>query len=399
MHLSAPFSTAAISLLFFMGELSAVGFRLPNQDPEAIARGNAFTATADNPSALYYNPAGITQLEGHHLSVGVYAISAGFDYTSPLGGSAKADSAFQFAPQIYYVSSPAESRWSFGVGLFAPYGLAVDYGRDTPISTIAIEGELLFATVNPTVAYQVTPDFSVGVGLALNYSEISLTRALGLSPGDAFSFEGDDTSLGFNLGALWQPCDQWSMGLNFRSATKMNYEGSSSVTGLPDSETDTGVRFPMNLALGLSYRPTSKWNIEAGIDWTDWDSLNVAVLEGTAFGNVPFPFNYESGFMYQLGVTRKFEQGYFLSAGYIYSENSAPDLNFTPLNPDSDLHLWSLGFGRKDEDGGWAFSYTVAYNGGRDVEGSASGSLIGESADGHYETLNHALNLAYHFSF
>ncbi|MGV3756131.1 MAG: hypothetical protein ACO1QS_12175 [Verrucomicrobiota bacterium] len=39
----------------------AVAFRLPNQDPEGIARGNAFVATADNPSAIYYNPAGITQ--------------------------------------------------------------------------------------------------------------------------------------------------------------------------------------------------------------------------------------------------------------------------------------------------------------------------------------------------
>src|SRR5262245_56879978 len=48
-----------------------IGFRIPNQDAEAIARGNAFVATADNPSAIYYNPAGITQLEGHNAQIGV----------------------------------------------------------------------------------------------------------------------------------------------------------------------------------------------------------------------------------------------------------------------------------------------------------------------------------------
>src|SRR6187402_2768505 len=76
-------------------EVGAVGFRLPNQDPEAIARGNAFAATADNASAIYYNPAGITQLEGVNLRAGIYLVSGGVEYTSPTGEKAKVDDAFQ----------------------------------------------------------------------------------------------------------------------------------------------------------------------------------------------------------------------------------------------------------------------------------------------------------------
>ncbi|MGJ8697825.1 MAG: OmpP1/FadL family transporter [Verrucomicrobiaceae bacterium] len=387
-----PSATNLLALaLATTGPLSAVGFRLPNQDPEAIARGNAFTATADNPSALYYNPAGITQLEGQHLSIGVYAISAGAEFTSPLG-TAATDTSFQFAPQIYYVNSPEDSPFSYGVGVFAPYGLGLDYGRATPFPTAAIEGELLFATVNPTVAYQINPDLSLGFGLALNYSEISFTRSLGIAPGD-FTFAGDDMSVGFNAGALWQPVDQWSFGLNFRSSSEMTYRGTSTALG-GVNPTQARIHFPMNLAAGVSYRPTDKWNIEVGVDWTDWDSVDLAVLQGTAFGDVPFPFNYESGFMYQLGVTRQLENGYFASAGYIYSDNSAPDLTFTPLNPDSNLHLWSLGFGRKLEQTGWAFSYTLAYNGGHDVIAN-----LNPTVNGTYDTINHALNFSYQFSF
>ena len=71
--------------LFICASASGVGLRDPNQDPEGIARGNAFAATADNPSAIYYNPAGITQLEGNNARVGLYFISADTTYTSPTG--------------------------------------------------------------------------------------------------------------------------------------------------------------------------------------------------------------------------------------------------------------------------------------------------------------------------
>ena len=95
----------------------AVGFRLPNQDPEAIARGNAFVATADNPSAIYYNPAGITQMEGQNVRAGLYMVSAGVDYESPSGAKASPNSDFEPVPQFYYVFSPNEFPLSFGLGI------------------------------------------------------------------------------------------------------------------------------------------------------------------------------------------------------------------------------------------------------------------------------------------
>ena len=72
--------------------VQGVGFRLPNQDPEAIARGNAFVATADNPAAIYYNPAGITQLDGQNVRAGLYLVSPGIDYESPTGTKVTANS-------------------------------------------------------------------------------------------------------------------------------------------------------------------------------------------------------------------------------------------------------------------------------------------------------------------
>src|SRR5215831_5374988 len=80
------FRVAVAALSFLPGITFGLGSRVPNQDPEAIGRANAFAATADNPSALYYNPAGITQLDGQNVQIGcllymnIYA-----DYDSPSG--------------------------------------------------------------------------------------------------------------------------------------------------------------------------------------------------------------------------------------------------------------------------------------------------------------------------
>lgn len=376
----------------------AVGFRLPNQDPEGIARGNAFVATADNPSAIYYNPAGITQLEGNDLSVGVYAISTDVSFRSPGGGSASTDTAVQLVPQIYYVHSPKDSDFSFGLGIYAPYGLGIDYGRFTPFPTAAQDAELAYATVNPVIAYEITPGLSVAAGLTYNRADVHLERRIGLIPNDYFEFDGNGDATGFNLGVLYQPLEQWSFGLNYRSPTQVEFKGRSITAPVPPfggpTPTSGELNFPQYIVGGISYRPTEDWNIEFNLDWTDWDSVNDTVFIGTFGGNQTFPFRYESSFMYELGVTRQLGGGYFVSAGYIYSENSVPDQTFTPLNPDSDLQLGSLGFGYRGDCWGWAAGYHFAYNGGRTVTGNYNPAVNGE-----YETFNHAVNVSVRYRF
>jgi len=57
-----------IALICYPG--SSAGFLNNNQDAAATAMGNCFAAVADNPSAVFYNPAGINQLEGTQLRAG-----------------------------------------------------------------------------------------------------------------------------------------------------------------------------------------------------------------------------------------------------------------------------------------------------------------------------------------
>jgi long-chain fatty acid transport protein len=377
-------------ILFGPVNAHAVAFRLPNQDPEGIARGNAFVATADNPSAIYYNPAGITQLKGKNFSMGMYLVSADTEFTSTTGIKANTDAKFQPVPQIYYVQALKDLPISIGLGVYAPYGLSLDWGQNTPFRTRAETGRLLYSCINPVVAWQVCPKLSLGIGPTINYSEAKLVNGIGILPGDEFLFQGDGIDYGFNAGLLWQPHQKWSFGASYRYLTTVEYNGhSEAFPYFAPWPSSTTLRFPQFFVAGVSFRPTENWNIEFNIDWTDWDNVNQAVFTGTSFGSVPFVFNYRSSFMYEFGVTRKLPKGWFVSGGYFYSENSIPDSTFNPIVPDGNLHLFSAGVGRKGKRWDWAVAYHCASNfDGRVVKGSAAG------VDGTYRTFNQAFNVS-----
>jgi long-chain fatty acid transport protein len=266
------------------------------------------------------------------------------------------------------------------------------------------EGRLLYLSFNPVVAVQLHRTLSLGAGPTINYSDASLTRGI-FAPGDRFQFDGDGMSYGFNAGVRWQPHAKWAFGGSYRSLTTVEYDGSTQVNlpGLPtlSGSSQAEIRFPQFAMAGVSFRPTPKWNFEVNLDWTDWDNLNEIVLSGVPLmGEVTVPLNYRSSWMYQFGATRDLGRGYALSAGYFFSENSSPDQNFTPLVPDSDLHLGSVGLSYRGIRWNWAAAYHFGYNAGREVRGSGfSMTAPTETADGTYRVLNHAFNLSAAFKF
>ncbi|MEW6304358.1 MAG: outer membrane protein transport protein [Verrucomicrobiota bacterium] len=375
------------------GNLFALGVRIPNQDAEATGRGNAFTATANNPSALYYNSAGITQLEGHHVQLGFHTISVNSSYRAPNGNLSQTHWEVQPVPQLYYVYSPKESDFSYGLGVYAPFGLGLEWPETTGFRTLIIEGRLLYSTVKPVIAWQVTPSLSIAGGPTLNYAQVLLRQGI-FVPGDEFKFKGRDLDFGWSAALLWKPWEKISFGVNYQSSTSMNFHGRSVASPYtPDEGTSARLPFPQFVMGGVSYRPNDKWNFEVNVDWTDWDRVTTVNFNKPS-GNVPFAFNWQSSFLYEIGATRQLENGYFASVGYFFSQNSTSDANFNPVVPDTNLHVGSLGLGRKGDKWSWAVTYQLITGPSRNVTTSISPSLIGESANGKYHFLNHAVNVS-----
>jgi long-chain fatty acid transport protein len=253
---------------------------------------------------------------------------------------------------------------------------------------------MLYATVSPVIAWRVHPTLSLAVGPTISYSDVNLESLY-------FKFRGDDVGFGFKAGLLWQPHPQWSFGASYQSATDLEYSGhsESQLLSRPRSSTTADAHFPQFVAAGVSFRPTTNWNFEFDVDWTDWDSLNQIFFQRAdpTLPVLPFAFNYTSSFMYEFGVTRQLGKGWYVSTGYIYSENSSPDKDYNPLVNDDDLHLGSVGFGHRGQRWDWAFGYHFAYNGSREVTGSAVAGPF--SPNGTYKTFNNAVNVAVTFKF
>lgn len=382
--------------------LHGLGIRVPNQDAEAIGRGNAFAATADNPSALYYNPAGITQLQGQNFQVGVLTyFGINSEYVSPSGATSSTDYENIPVPQVYYTFSLEEAPLSFGLGIYAPFGLGLEWPEDTGFRTLSIQASVDYITVNPVIAWKLLPNLSLSAGPTFNYSKFKLRRGL-FSPvpgSDYFEFDGDDFAMGANAGLLWQPIEEWSFGLNYRSGTTVNYKGTSQYAGLPAANTTAQVQFPQIASGGISYRPTTNWNFEVDLDWAGWSSFTTVTLNNTPIApSLPLVLNWESSWMVEVGASYRFSNGYFLSAGYFFTENSVPDATFNPTVPDTNLHTVSLGGGFRGVHWRWALSGQLIMGPWRTVSGSAP-SVIGQSADGQYQFFIPTLSasLGYHF--
>jgi long-chain fatty acid transport protein len=389
---------AILTPLLLSGAVMGAGYYLPNQDAFATARGNAFVATADSAAAVHYNPAGLTQLEQPQGAVGVYAIVLGNE-TDAGGTHTKAREELQAAPHFYY-AQPYDERLAFGFGLNSPFGLGTEWGRDTPISPVVTEARLLYAAATGAAAYKLNDEWSFGVSVSLNYADLTLEQGLGV-PGSYLRFAGDDIGISGGLSVRWQPCEKHAFGLIYATKSSFDLEGETTSGGgglADDSSSELDFMAPARVAAGYSFRPAPGWNIEANIEWLDWDSLNTLTLKTSTVpgtSEVPVPFDWESSFIYELGVSYTSPDGYIFAAGYDLNMNSQPDAHFTPGVSDADRHWFNVGFGRKCERSSWMLAYQMGYS-NRTVSDAGGVNAL---ANGRYESRHHALIFSWQQEF
>ena len=402
----------------------ANGFRLPDQDAFATARGEAFVATADNPSAIYYNPAGITQLEGNNLRGGLYGIYLDSSFSPPSGKqnsghTFRNSDNFAAVPQIFYTYTPTNIPVSFGLGVYAPYGGKSSWPQDTGFRSVALDGSLTYLTINPVVAVKLPLNFSIGGGVMANYAKMSFEQGLSRfyqSPNtNFFRFTGNGWSVGYNLGVLWQPYEKVSIGATFRSSANVALNGRTEfewyAAGLEPTASrpaNSDFTFPFTVVAGISYRPTPKWNVEFDADYTDWSSVRTNTIHQAnppagLISDNPVGWDWQPSWIYEVGVTRYFDNGWHASAGFVYNENSVPNGHYTPLVADMDRYFLSAGTGYQGKHFNWDIAYQFGYGPTHTVTGSqppsAPGGPAGQNANGKYDFNSQAVSVSVGWRF
>jgi long-chain fatty acid transport protein len=292
----------------------------------------------------------------------------------------------------------------------------VSWPQDTGFRSVATKGSLVYIRVNPAMAIKLGENFSIGGGVTVNYVNMVLEQGLRgtvLPFRNFYRFEGDGWCVGYNLGALWKPDERVSIGASFRSSTTVGLDGKTEFEQQPilfpiqSRMARSEFTFPLGVVVGLSYRPTPKWNLEFDADYTDWSSMGTAIIQ---MEKPPFPLRrrtpvslqWQPSWMYEFGVTRYFGP-WHVSGGYVFNENSVPNKFYTPLAADMDRHFFSVGTGVQGKSLSLDVAYQLGYGPAHTVTGSTPpsqpGLFAGQTANGTYKFTSQAviLTVGLHF--
>ena len=403
------------------------GFLIPEQGAKASAMAGAFAATADDPSAIFYNPAGIAQ----QREIAAYAGTTLINFTnefvgdpnSPVtsGTEAKYNRHTFNIPNMYAIY-PIGENITIGVGVFAAFGLRTDWADPFPGRYISKDADLKTTSVNPVVAWQ-TSDGRIAIGggveyrrarVILNANRLALNPFVGRIQDVAntrlVSEYGSD--IGFNAGILFKASDRWRFGAAYRSAMDIDLDGEAEVTQLltgnaqfdaivasqlpPDQDISTTLPFPEIATVAVAFSPNENWDIELDIIRTGWDRFKALDVE---FEQTPaFSFsreqNWEDSSSYRLGVNHNATEHWDVRFGFVYDENPQPVEAVSPLLPDSDRLGGSIGAGFHAGPFTVDGSLLVLHFKDRDTQG-----LNPEGFNGLYETdaLLWSVNLGYRF--
>jgi long-chain fatty acid transport protein len=377
------------------------GFKVSEQGAKAMALANAFAAQADDPSALYYNPAGIAFLPGAQLSLGSTAIlvpQTQFTGTTPLTGNPPFDTGTSvvterakrdifIAPTIYATYSLDTVPVSFGLGINSIYPLAKSWDDSSAFRSQVQTVSIKPINFQPTVAYRFDDlKLAVAAGLDITYAMVSLQKMVyspvvdpnaPAAPFGAYELgslgvDGTATALGYNLGLAWKPRPDLSFGVAYRSKITLDITGDANflattatgmgAIGLTDtsifpysrtratSAASTTITLPDSLDLAVAWKPNDKLTLEFDVTRTGWSSFDKLELhfdsaQLAAFNNRPDPRNWQDVLAYKFGAQYAVNPMLDLRAGYSYDTSPVPNSTVDPLLPDSDRNSVSVGCG------------------------------------------------------
>lgn len=353
----------------------------------AASLGGAFTARADDPFAVYYNPAGLTQSKKTMISAGamVYNPLIKLNNLKSNDGTAvdfEDDSPICPAPHLGFIT-PLNDKFSFGVAAYVPFGLALKWDNDETVNPGAYNAYDVWYTrkvISPGIGYKINDKLSVGASLSIGTSETGRKRVsqqLSALLKERVTFETDlkdDLNLSYNIGIMYKPVESLSFGLTYRSRGEADFEGETDLTvGSRSKKYDVEMKDidqPEQIQAGVRYVFNEKLSVEADVVWTHWsfvkretikfknpDKHMSAILHGDRHY---YDRDWEDVTQFKIGVEYKATKMLTLRCGYYNDPSPVPDKSFDLEWPDADKHTYTLGAGFNFEN--WKIDTAVTYS-------------------------------------
>ncbi|KAB2967706.1 MAG: hypothetical protein F9K18_03915 [Thermoanaerobaculia bacterium] len=375
---------AVFALLFVAAAappVCAAGFGLFEQGARAMGLAGAFTAQADDPTAMFHNVGGLAFLEERAGRAGVtYVTFTTADFRSvspssaPPGYRAEQEQLSELVPHAYWVQ-PVNRDWKFGVAVEAPFGLSTEWKDPETFAGrfLSTRAALRAIDLNPSLGWRVSPELGLGFGLVYRFSDVELDRHVPfpspfgvLDVGTVGLESGFEPGMGWNVGLLHRASERVSWGLSYRSKVEVDYDGTARFTQIPtgippldavvaslipfgrDLDVSTSIEFPDMASLGIAFALTADAKLELDANWTGWSTFDTVHL---SFAGLPqlastLEEEWDDVMNYRAGLSWKRPHGCEWRFGYVFDESPQPDEHVSPLLPDADRNGLALGWGR-----------------------------------------------------
>jgi long-chain fatty acid transport protein len=357
-----------VVLLVCSSTVFAGGYQINEHGARALAQGGAFAARASDGSAMFFNAAGLGFQNGFKAFVGTTLIMPSGSFKSASKETKMADQTF--TPINVYASYALDNGLVVGIGVYNPYGLGTDWPLDWDGRQMSVKTDLETFYINPTVAYKFSEQFAIGVGVSYVTGKVSLKQRVGtlsalapLTPAaidGTVDLGGTGSGMNFNVGLLYKPTSALSIGVSYRSLTKIEFSGDAKFSNMgalasffPGGIGKVTLPMPSNLIAGIAYDLSKDFTVEADfqyVDWSAYDQLNLDIPQGPASplgvlqkGKILVK-NWEAGYLIRFGGEYRLEK-LALRAGLIYDKTPQPDAVVEPMLPDANRIEVTLGLG------------------------------------------------------
>lgn len=373
-----------------MGNAHASGFQIRENSTQAMGRAFSGMATSvGDAAAVVNNPAAMStfdettvrsdisliDLTGEFEASGTTAVGTPISGTN---GGDPGDLAVVPALSAVLPLSGALDNVTVGAAVTAPFGLKTEYERDWVGRYNAVTSDVKIVDLTLSASVAITDRFSVGLGLIVERADVTLSNAIDYgtaicaagNPANCFNpafpfrptmndgfleVAGDDTSLGWLVGAHLRPTDRLTIGISHRSEIDHELDGEADFTA-PASVTavlgpqvaDVGIYAPLTTpsvtTVGVRYDFTDSFRMMLDYQQTGWSSLEAVRIfrqNGTLLGSEEF--NWKDTDFWALGGEFDLSDAFTLRAGVAMDETPTNDESRSPRLPDEDRMLYSLG--------------------------------------------------------
>lgn len=404
-------SSVAGGLLFASLQAEAGGIMIYEAGHEGTGLANAGSAVmASDPSILMTNPAGISQLAGTQINFNAQLIlgdvSFSRDNANTFGGN-EGGNALKYLPgSSFFISHQLDERSSIGFGMYGNFGLALDYDDDWAGRYFAQESAIIGVSFQPTYAYKITDDLSVGLGprFMLGYfrTEVAVNNnvlGLGNAEDGQLRYKDTDWGTGANVGVLYNLNERTKLGLAWTSKIKLKFEDKPelkkitnpllrlALNRLDADQLNVDMNVPQTVTTSVSYQLDPQWTLLGSLGWQDWSDFGkVGVEVDTDLGSTSRTAQrqYKDTWHASIGAQHQINPKLRWNVGLGYDSSAVDDKDRTVDNPMNEA--WRLATGVSyalQEDVDVHMSYTLIYLGDMDVQQTKARS--GGSVSGEYK--------------